>query len=139
MDCAFIDDGYTRKSRVKGEPGLYPAVTFSWRPAQNVGERVAMMSSVSKIENAAESERRAARYLARHLLSWDLCDRRGTPRQIDETSVFALHPKLFFRLYSIVVTMYEAPDENLDDAEWDALQDRAALDGVGVMEAARKN
>lgn len=138
MDCAFIDDGYTRKSLVKGAKGLYPDVTFGWRPT-NIGQRARYFEGLKKLTDQYQTERYSCECLAKQLVDWDLKDRQGNPRPINGETVFALHPGLFNRLYHIVISMTDAPDEELTDNDWQQASMQAALEGTTLEAYTEKN
>ncbi len=73
---AFIDldDGYTLDGVVPGQPGAYPPIAFTYRPA--IQEQIETF--LAKPSNLpAQIVKNRAEFLYAHLRSWDIKDRHG--------------------------------------------------------------
>jgi hypothetical protein len=114
----IIEDGYTERG-VLAASGLHPRVEFTYRPmlVEQIGDH---FQAAEKL--AGKNLRRlVADHIARHVKGWDLKDAKGDPVPLDKDHVLLLRPRLFNRLFSVVVGD-EAPDERpgADAAEVDA-------------------
>lgn len=103
-----IDDGYNREGYIAESPGLYEAVTFTYRPmtrreyARCLAE-IGAASGRTPAEAADASEVKACEWMARKLLTWDVMT--GDPPQkvaINKDNLGQLHPILSARLFDVI-------------------------------------
>lgn len=137
MVSAFVDDGYTRKSKIIGEERLYPDVIFTWRPTTNK-LRVRYNNFIGATKNKEQQEMRGAECLAKHILEWDVIGKDGNVAPIDGKTLIQLHPELFNKLFEIVIRMGKAPDEDLD-GDWLGAELDAEVADVPMEDYLTKN
>jgi len=134
----FISDGYDEPGYIAEQPGLFPAMRFTYRP----------MLAVERDAIAAQSVRRSPKEYHDHFLvptladfikSWDAVDKVGQSKPISAASVRTLRPRLFDRLYSIVcgdspsdIDPLSTPDEQNEAADMDLL---ATITGRSIGQA----
>lgn len=133
---AFIEDGYVEQVYLAGVDRLHAPLRFERRPVL-VNELSAYQRLIAKAKEE-ETEAVAAKWAAGRLVSWDGRDGKGQPLAINAANVSRLHPKLFFRLLSVL-----RGDEAGDiDPDWPAKEaeqeckDRAAAESAGQTLAA---
>lgn len=106
--CGFIDDGYTLPGYIAAEPRLYPALRFQYRPML-AKERARVTEKILKHKDSAKAEEIAAETVVAHVSEWTLTNSKGEAVKIAPENVLRMQPRLFDRLYSIVMGR-EAPD-----------------------------
>jgi hypothetical protein len=130
---AFIpDDGYSESGVLFAVPGLYPSVRLEWRPmTQEV--RAEYYKASEKLQDFP-LRRLAAGYLAKHLKSWDLKNRKGEALPVNQTNALRVKEKLFNRMFRVVLNE-EPPDLEPDRAEED--KDADVADALRAAETGR--
>jgi hypothetical protein len=104
---AYIPDGYTEDGFIAAEPGIHPAVNFTYRPMLH--EEVVQVD----VEAARKSGSNlpAARALAEKLVEWDIVDHKGKPLTIGFEVLSKLRGKLFLKLWAIVAGFRASDDK----------------------------
>ena len=107
---AYLHDGYTARAYIAEAPRLHEAVTFQYRPAL-IEETSDLYDGADKIR-AREFDRRAAGFIAKHLIEWNVRDPQNPQQtiQINPENLLRLNRSLFQRLLAIV-TGSQAGDE----------------------------
>lgn len=95
------DDGYTEKGYVKTDPGLHDQFRFTFRPML-VEEQTKMFEASDKIDPVAYNGK-AAEVMADKLVTWNLVDKTATPVAIKPENILRLKPRLFTRVYGIIL------------------------------------
>ena len=108
MSCGYIDDGYTVNGYVKEAPGLYAAVSFTYRAA-TASDRAAVYGNGFDNLQADKKVERVAAFLAKAIKSWDLKNAKGEAVPHDSATLRKLPVRLYDRLQAIVF-QYEASD-----------------------------
>jgi len=132
-DPTFFRDGYTRRTRAKSVPGLHGECNFEFRPTTII-ERDRMQRLVDTqhpdVYNPA-----AFIMLAKHIVTWDICDHLGESVQVARENMAFLPPKLYDTLYFIVMGRIagDLPDNATDEEADNWIKDLER--GVGTAEA----
>lgn len=100
MAVGFIDDGYSESGFIAEEPGLYPAVTFTFRPMlpTEYGQFLGRLAN----DNEEKARHEMARWISTKLVEWDLRDSRGNTVEITPQNVVRIKEPLLVRLWRIV-------------------------------------
>ena len=100
-DVSFYRDGYTKRRRIVGKPGLFCDVTIEFRPTSPI-ERDRM---IHVVKNNHPDVYNGAAYimLAKHITSWDVHDDQGTVPPITKENMNGLPPTLYDDIYWIVM------------------------------------
>lgn len=122
MDLAIIEDGYTMAGYIAAMPGVYPAVSFSFRPAL-LRERQRFLDAAER--PGADANLAAAELLAAKLQQWDVRDSQGQAVKIAADSLQRLKPRLFDRLFNVVIGA-QASDPFPDGKRLDQFDEAAA-------------
>jgi hypothetical protein len=120
-------DGYTERGYIAESKRLHPALRFEFRPVLNA-DRATYIQAMEELK-APQLKQAEAALLARHLVSWNLGDPAGKPVAISEATLVRLKPRLFNRLFQVVM------GEEVGD---DDPQAPAATHGVDLLEAIRQ-
>ncbi len=118
--CAFIPDGYMRDGFIEATD-FHPAVKFVYRPT-TITERTVINGTVrcayAKMteEGFAESELLGVKALANHIHSWDVQDPDGNVVDVTTENALLLEPKLFTRMYSILMVESVSDKQKETDA-----------------------
>ena len=139
--CFVPSDGYTEPGYVAELPGIHGAVRFKFRPMR--AEVRSRVMDGMKEKKTAEQDAIVAKMLAEHVVEWDLTDAKhqSVPRTVD--TVRRLKPKLFYRLWDIVLG-FDATDtdpawgdETLEDHVEDILEVADSPAPIGTVREAR--
>jgi hypothetical protein len=103
---AYIPDGYTEDGFIAAEPGIHPAVHFSYRPMLH--EEVVQVDVEAARKNG--SNQPAARALAEKIVQWDITDPKGQPLAVGFEVLTKLRGKLFLKLWAIVAGFRASDD-----------------------------
>jgi hypothetical protein len=103
------NDGYTEKGYIAEAKGLHPALRFEFRPVLQ-SERATYIQAIDELKPPQLKQAEAA-LVARHVTTWNLGDAKGAPVAVSEAMLSRLKPKLFNRLFQIVMGE-EAGDED---------------------------
>ena len=104
MQSIFIADGYTLSGRIDGLRGVYPALTFTYRPALPARVYAYMQESIA----SGEAKTKAVVDLLReHLVSWSV------PEEINDRNLRRVYQPLLFQLVEHV-TGYAAAESESD-------------------------
>jgi hypothetical protein len=122
------DDGYTEAGVIVAVPGLYPRIEIEFRPML-MQERADYFKGAEQLQGG-NLRRFAAGYLKKHLVKWDLRNRKREAVPITVETVMKLKERLFNRLFAIVSTD-EAPD-----IEPDKLPEARDEDAADILRAA---
>lgn len=106
---AFIDDGYNETGFIKESEGLYPAVTFEYRPFTSSEWMRYLDKADDKV--LAKNLDDLVKALKDHLKSWDLRDRNENIVPITTDTLKKLKHVLLKRIFAIV-TCQEPSDEH---------------------------
>ena len=109
----LIDDGYTIDGTIAREPGIHPALAFTYRPAL-AAERNAHLKAA---QDPAKRHKVDAALIAEHVQSWSVADRKGGA--LDKPTLALaerLQPTLMVRLVDVILG-YSASGEEGDDAK----------------------
>ena len=120
MPSAFIDDGYTRDELIAAAR-RHPEVRIVYRPMLAPERRRLTLQTV-RLNARGEGGIDAASQLviaavAAKLVSWDLADSAGQPREICPATVGALEPNLFEKIYSAVAGFDDSSDADEANAK----------------------
>jgi hypothetical protein len=126
--CLIPNDGYTEQGFIAEVPGIHGEVRFKFRPMRcEVRSRV---MDAMKDKKPAEQDAIVAKHLADHIVEWNVEDDRGKSVPVKIDTFRRLKPKLFYRLWDVVLG-FDATDI---DPAWG---DDAVADHVDdLMEAA---
>src|ERR1700733_5962891 len=119
MTVGYIDDGYTVNGYVKEAPGLYAAVSFTYRAA-TASDRAAVYGNGFDNLQADKKVERVAAFLAKAIKSWDLKNAKGEAEPHDSATLRKLPVTLYDRLQAIIFQLeasdsqpsHESPDES---------------------------
>lgn len=107
QECGFIDDGYTRTAVIPREPGYYPEVYIEYRPMlaseiQVMNRRVGAVAKGFKDESEGiiAGEKLICEYMAKHLVFWNLTDRKGSPVDISTECCTRLDSRLSAHIFA---------------------------------------
>lgn len=100
MDTFTIEDGYTQQAFVAALPNVHPALRFKFRPML-AEDRDTINDALGRMDVAA-SHKAVVGAMATRIVSWSATKADGTALPVDATSIRALRPRLFDRLYSII-------------------------------------
>jgi len=109
----LIQAGYTEKGFVKAEKGIHGELRFEFRPVL-VTDRSAHVSAIDGMK-ADAFDRKTAEVIEQHLISWDVTNAKGQPVPPTRINILRLKPRLFAKLYSIILG-FEPSDI---DSQWD--------------------
>lgn len=99
--CFVPSDGYTEPGYIAEVPGIHGAVRFKFRPMRcEVRSRI--MDGL-KEKKSAEQDTIVAKMLAEHVVEWDVTDGKGKEVSRTVDNFRRLKPKLFYRLWDIVL------------------------------------
>lgn len=115
--AGYIDDGYTKEGFIEGDRNFHPPLTFAYRPALSK-ETLYIQRKVRELggsEHVDECEKLCARFMAKHIIEWDLKDRSGIILDIEENILLNIEPHLSGKLFRIVagVQASSAPSEEI--------------------------
>jgi hypothetical protein len=80
MPACFIDDGYTCVGYIEEAEGIHEAVRFEYRPS-TARDNAIFYDGLDKADGGEYSDK-TAKFVADHLVSWNICDRNGRPVEI---------------------------------------------------------
>jgi len=146
---AYIPDGYTTTGFLRGEPGLYPDISFKYRPLQRVAQQRVMYKLGEGLRAAGAIDKLQhvyAELIVEQIIEWDMemNSRELVPLRPDE--VLRIQPQLFERLLEVLmgrspcdIPPTDYPQrEILGEADPKAIL-HAALDGTTVEEQLEGN
>lgn len=99
--CFVPSDGYTEPGYIAEVPGIHGAVRFKFRPM--LSEKRSRVMDGLKEKKAAEQDAIVAKTLAEYVVEWDLTDAKGKPVGRTPDTFRRIKPKLFYRLWDIVL------------------------------------
>lgn len=101
MVAAFIDDGYTETAHIAAAEGVYPAISFRFRPvtAGEFSEYAHRLES----SNAAETKQVTAEFVVGKLIDWDVRSGDGSKVAITVENVLKLKHVVYLKLFQIVI------------------------------------
>ncbi len=105
MSRAYIDDGYTIEQTIPAMSGHHPAVKFSYRPA-TFREIRAIDKAISEPATVDEAVNATCKFIADHVVAWDITDSAGKPVPITAASVDRLESVLAAQLFNICRGLY---------------------------------
>jgi hypothetical protein len=141
MDLAFINDGYIKRGFIKAVPGLYPSVSFEFRPTTAAQAEIIFGQS-RRETNDDRVTTFHSNVIKKHLVSWDVKDYKGNLVPIETDKIRSLHPSIFQKVFSIIVGSTATEDaaqdtvESRSDADMDY---EAILNGMSKEAAEVKN
>lgn len=139
MRSDFLRDGYTEPGFIAAVAGLHGTLAFEYRPT--LPEQQSDLISTADSLKAAAYDRKCADFIAKHLVSWDLKDDKGQAVPVSAVNVLRLRPKLYNRLYHIVLGLGatdinpEWPDETKSEAAEVAFQSALTETAPGAVKA----
>lgn len=95
------DDGYTEDAYIAAVPGIHGAFRFKYRPM--LIEEQSALSFAGREMKPAAYDQKCGKEMAAKLVEWSLCDKRGEPVPVSVRAVLMLKPRLFNRLFAIVL------------------------------------
>lgn len=101
----FIEDGQEVAGFIPARSGCWPDVNFFFRPTSN-RQKDWLLDRIRREEATGRPGAFvdiASKYLADHLMSWDMKLRSGEPAPIDRNRIEALHNELFEKFFRIVI------------------------------------
>lgn len=146
---AYIPDGYTTTGFLRGVPGLYPDVSFHYRPLQRLQQQRVMMDLGEGLRGAKAIETLQhvyAELICEQIIDWDIQmnSRELVPLKANEA--LRLQPQLFERLLEVLMGRVPADIPPTDFPQRDILGEQdpkailhAALDGESVEETLEGN
>ena len=101
MVAAFIDDGYTETAHIAAAEGIYPAVSFRFRPV--TAGAFSEYARNLEASNAAETKQVTAELLASKLIDWDVRSDDGSQIAITVENVLKLKHVVYLKVFQIVI------------------------------------
>ena len=102
----YLFDGYETDAHIVEKPGIYPAVTFRFKPV--LAQNLAVVLKLIGQADPRKGEEIAAELVERQVVSWDLAARLRAdetdpqPVPIRAEHILRLHPYLSTRIFRIV-------------------------------------
>jgi hypothetical protein len=125
----FIEDGYTAPGYLQGEPKMFPALRFTYRP-MTPAERAAWWAFEERQDKNPDAQAGAdakskekVRLLSTHVLTWEATGKNGQAVPVDATWLPRLHATLHDRLFNVVLGI--APPDDDPDKPGQAKPDEA--------------
>jgi hypothetical protein len=104
MPCNIIRDGYTKRAKINGRPGIFGDLTFVFRPmldeeVETVLQRSGQKKAAGRFTEATGIKAAA---IVRQLKEWDETDEDGNPVPITIENVRHLPPALLGLLLDVI-------------------------------------
>lgn len=115
----YLNDGYSEMGFIAAAPGLYPALTFTFRPM--LPADYAAMLGVLTSDRYVQIRKDMAAAIAKRVSEWDLRDRQGQAVPITTDAILYLKEPLLVRLFNIVSCRQPSDEQDSPiDLEGDA-------------------
>lgn len=106
----FIPDGYTFKGKIDGRAGLWPDVTFKYRPALPHAANEYLAAARRTGEDATEAD---VALLVKHVLSWDAVAADNSAVPLNAAALRKVFPPILTVLVNHVLG-YTGPQQETD-------------------------
>jgi hypothetical protein len=119
------DDGYTEPGYIAAIPGLHGPLQFKFRPTLVADQPRWARGSESNVSDAVWDQQ-CAGLMAERIVSWSLVSPKGEPVPICASSLLRLKPKIFTKLFGILLGVNPSDI----DPKWDNQQVEEVLRDV---------
>ncbi len=111
---AYIKDGYTEKSFIKGIEGMYEDVHFEYRTM--LSEKIRGVTHSWGLISAAEQTRRIHAVIIKQVISWDL-EHDGKILPVEQKVLSRLKHNLQDRIFNIIAQFEVGDTEKIEETE----------------------